>query len=79
MTTLVLALDLAGTFGRDVLLLPAVRARFRTPVLILDAAGLAFFAVSGALKALAFCLTPVPAIIRGVHAAGPDSSAGPTP
>jgi uncharacterized membrane protein YeiH len=41
-------------------------ARFRTPVLILDGAGLAFFAVSGALKALTFGLTPVAAIMLGV-------------
>jgi len=41
-------------------------ARLQTPVLILDAAGLAFFAVSGALKALAFGLTPLAAIILGV-------------
>ena len=41
-------------------------ARFQTPVVILDAAGLAFFAVSGALKAIAFGLTPLAAIILGV-------------
>jgi uncharacterized membrane protein YeiH len=41
-------------------------ARLQTPVLIIDAAGLAFFAVSGALKALAFGLTPVAAIMLGV-------------
>jgi uncharacterized membrane protein YeiH len=41
-------------------------ARFQTPVLILDGAGLAFFAVSGALKALASGLTPLAAIILGV-------------
>jgi uncharacterized membrane protein YeiH len=41
-------------------------ARFHTPVLILDGAGLAFFAVSGALKSLAFGLTPLAAIILGV-------------
>ncbi len=40
--------------------------RFHTPVLILDGAGLAFFAVAGALKALAFGLTPIAAIILGV-------------
>jgi len=43
-------------------------ARFQTPVLILDAVGLAFFAVSGGLKALAFGLTPIAAIILGVPA-----------
>ena len=41
-------------------------ARLQTPVLILDGAGLAFFAVSGALKALTFGLTPVGAIMLGV-------------
>lgn len=41
-------------------------ARFQTPVLILDGAGLAFFAVSGALKALTLGLTPIGAIILGV-------------
>jgi uncharacterized membrane protein YeiH len=41
-------------------------ARLQTPVLIIDAAGLAFFAVSGALKALAFGLTPIAAIMLGV-------------
>jgi uncharacterized membrane protein YeiH len=41
-------------------------ARLQTPVLILDGAGLALFAVSGALKALAFGLTPLAAIILGV-------------
>src|SRR5213080_3686558 len=40
--------------------------RFQTPVLILDGAGLAFFAVSGALKALAFGLTPIAAIMLGM-------------
>lgn len=43
-------------------------ARLQTPVLILDGAGLAFFAVSGALKALAFGLTPIAAISLGVLA-----------
>lgn len=41
-------------------------SRLRIPVLILDGAGLALFAVSGALKALAFGITPVPAIMLGV-------------
>ena len=41
-------------------------ARFHTPVLILDAAGLALFAISGALKALTFGLPPIAAIILGV-------------
>lgn len=41
-------------------------ARVQTLVLILDGAGLALFAVSGALKALAFGLAPVAAILLGV-------------
>lgn len=41
-------------------------ARLQTAVLILDGAGLALFAVSGALKALTFGLTPVAAIMLGV-------------
>jgi uncharacterized membrane protein YeiH len=41
-------------------------ARLQTPVLILDGAGLALFAVSGALKALTFGLTPISAIMLGV-------------
>ena len=39
--------------------------RLYTAVLILDGAGLAFFAVSGALKALTFGLTPLAAIVLG--------------
>ena len=41
-------------------------ARLQTPVLILDGAGLALFAVSGALKALTFGLTPISAVMLGV-------------
>jgi uncharacterized membrane protein YeiH len=41
-------------------------SRLRTPILILDGAGLALFAVSGTLKALAFGVTPVSAIMLGV-------------
>lgn len=41
-------------------------ARLRTPVLILDGAGLALFAVSGALKALTWGLTPLAAILLGM-------------
>jgi uncharacterized membrane protein YeiH len=41
-------------------------SRLRTPILILDGAGLALFAVSGALKALAFGVTPFAAIMLGV-------------
>ncbi|MHA3771486.1 trimeric intracellular cation channel family protein [Verrucomicrobiota bacterium sgz303538] len=39
--------------------------RLYTAVLLLDGAGLAFFAVSGALKALAFGVTPLAAILLG--------------
>ena len=41
-------------------------ARLQTAVLILDGAGLALFAVSGALKALSWGLTPIAAIMLGV-------------
>lgn len=41
-------------------------SRLRSPVLILDAGGLGLFAVSGATKALAFGLGPVPAILLGM-------------
>jgi uncharacterized membrane protein YeiH len=41
-------------------------SRLRTPVLVLDGAGLAFFAVAGSLKALAWGVMPVPAIILGL-------------
>lgn len=40
--------------------------RFRSPVLIFDAAGLALFAVSGTLKALMFQLNPLAAVLLGV-------------
>lgn len=40
--------------------------RLRNPVLVFDAAGLALFAVAGALKALAFQLGPVEAVLIGV-------------
>src|SRR4051812_7464063 len=40
--------------------------RLRSPVLVLDAAGLAIFAVSGSIKALTFELTPTAAIVLGV-------------
>src|ERR1051325_1376035 len=40
--------------------------RWQSPVLMFDAAGLALFAVSGALKALAFGLNPLPAVLLGV-------------
>jgi uncharacterized membrane protein YeiH len=41
-------------------------SRLRSPVLILDAGGLGLFAVSGATKALAVGLGPVPAILLGM-------------
>ena len=40
--------------------------KFRSPVLIFDAAGLSLFAVAGTLKALAFHLGPVTAVMLGV-------------
>jgi uncharacterized membrane protein YeiH len=41
-------------------------SRLRSPVLVFDAAGLALFAVAGTLKALAFHLNPLAAIMLGV-------------
>ena len=41
-------------------------SRLRSSILILDGAGLALFAVSGALKALAFGAPPLSAIVLGV-------------
>ena len=54
---------LAGliTFYRD-----AAIERLRNPVQIFDAAGLGLFAVSGAMKALAFGLGPVSAVLLGM-------------
>ena len=43
--------------------------RLRRPILIFDAAGLSLFAVAGALKALAFQLGPVQAVLIGVMTA----------
>lgn len=40
--------------------------RLRNPVRLLDAAGLAFFAVAGTQKALAFGLSPAMAVLTGV-------------
>jgi len=40
--------------------------RLHSPVLVFDAAGLGLFAVSGALKALAFGLNPVAAVLLGM-------------
>ena len=44
---------------------PIVR-RWQSPVQVFDAAGLALFAVSGALKALAFGLNPLAAVLLGM-------------
>jgi uncharacterized membrane protein YeiH len=44
---------------------PVVK-RWRSPVLVFDGAGLAFFAVSGAQKAIAFGLGPVMAALLGM-------------
>jgi uncharacterized membrane protein YeiH len=40
--------------------------RWRSPVLVFDAAGLALFAVSGALKALAYGVNPLAAVLLGM-------------
>lgn len=40
--------------------------RLRSSVQLFDAAGLALFAVSGALKALAFHIAPLPAVLLGM-------------
>jgi uncharacterized membrane protein YeiH len=40
--------------------------RWNSPVLVFDAAGLGLFTVSGALKALAFGLNPIAAILLGM-------------
>jgi uncharacterized membrane protein YeiH len=40
--------------------------RVRSPVLVFDAVGLSLFAVSGALKALAFGLNPLAAVLLGM-------------
>ena len=45
---------------------PRIADRLAQLVLLLDAAGLALFAVTGALKALAYHLGPVPAVLLGV-------------
>lgn len=52
--------------GITVFFTHSATARLRTPVLILDGAGLALFAVSGALKALTFGLTPISSVMLGV-------------
>lgn len=55
-----------GLAGLTVFFTYSATARLHTPVLILDGAGLALFAVSGALKALAFGLTPIASVLLGV-------------
>lgn len=52
--------------GLTVFFTYSATARLQAPVLILDGAGLALFAVAGALKALAFGLTPIASIMLGV-------------
>ena len=52
--------------GITVFFLSSASARVRTPVLILDGAGLALFAVSGALKALNWGLRPIAAVLLGL-------------
>ena len=47
--------------------------KLRSPVLVLDAGGLALFAVSGAQKALDFHLGPVAAVVLGALTQGPRS------
>src|SRR3954452_13415237 len=51
--------------GITVFFLWSASARVRTPVLVLDGAGLALFAVSGALKALTWGLSPLAAVLLG--------------
>lgn len=52
--------------GLTVFFTYSATARLQTPVLILDGAGLALFAVAGALKALTFGLSPIAAVMLGV-------------
>lgn len=44
----------------------SITERLRNPVLIFDAAGLALFAVAGAMKALSFDLAPITCILLGM-------------
>ncbi|HKW77205.1 MAG TPA: trimeric intracellular cation channel family protein [Terriglobales bacterium] len=44
----------------------SIISRLRSPVLVFDAAGLGLFAVAGTLKALAFHLNPLAAVMLGV-------------
>ena len=55
----------AGSAGVLTFFWHPVVARLRTTVLVLDGAGLALFAVSGATKALDFGLGPVAAVLLG--------------
>lgn len=55
-----LAAAVVGFFGHRQI------ERLSQPVMVLDALGLGFFAVSGCTKALSFGLAPVPAILLGV-------------
>jgi uncharacterized membrane protein YeiH len=59
-------ITVSGLAGITVFFLASASARVRTPVLILDGAGLALFAVSGALKALTWGLTPLAAVMLGL-------------
>jgi len=43
-----------------------IEERLRHPILVLDAVGLSLFAVAGALKALAFQLGPIEAVLIGI-------------
>lgn len=52
--------------GVSVLVAGHVVWRFSSAVLVFDAAGLAVFAVSGSLKALAFGLNPLAAVLLGM-------------
>lgn len=52
--------------GLATFLAPGLVSRLRHAVVLLDAAGLALFAVSGTQKALAFALNPVAAVLLGV-------------
>ena len=58
--------SLAFTAGAAALVWHRGIERLRQPILVLDAAGLAVFAVSGAQKALSYDLTPLMAALLGV-------------
>jgi len=59
-------ITVSGLAGITVFFLSSASARVKTPVLILDGAGLALFAVSGALKALTWGLSPIAAVMLGL-------------